>query len=112
MLWKSKSAYLKRLNPKDVKKAVNKNKQTRIPPLAKDDFIANSDVDKANMLNSFFSSCFNSTHSPISKKKSILLLVKILVLWILTVQLRKSLICYLIFRWVKQVDLIIYHLVC
>ena len=39
--------------------------------MVKDNLIVNSDLDKANMLNSFFSSCFNSLHSPIGNRTSL-----------------------------------------
>ena len=111
MLRKSKSAYFKRLNPKDVKKAVKYLNKIRIPPLVEDDFIANSYVDKTNMLNSFFSSCFNSTHSPIREKINTPVSENSGLMDI-DCTVEEIFICYLIFRWVKQVDLKIYHLVC
>ena len=58
------------LNPKDPRKfwkAIkfsNKNKQS-IPTLSMDDKVAHSDLDKANLMNSFFSSCSNKFHPPI-----------------------------------------------
>ena len=58
------------LNPKDPKKFwkaikfLNKSKTT-IPTLSLGDKVAHSDVDKANLLNSFFTDCFNKSHPPI-----------------------------------------------
>ena len=45
-------------------KCLNKNKQA-IPTLTKEGVVAYSDEDKASMLNSFFSSCFNTSHPPL-----------------------------------------------
>ena len=45
-------------------KCLNKNKQA-IPTLTKEGVVAYSDEDKASMLNSFFSSCFNASHPPL-----------------------------------------------
>ena len=58
------------LNPKDPKKFwkaikfLNKSKTT-IPTLSLGDKVAHSDVDEANLLNSFFTDCFNKSHPPI-----------------------------------------------
>ena len=66
----AKQRYFHKLNPKDPKKFwkaikfLNKSKQS-IPTLSLDGTVANSDVDKANLLNSFFCSCFNRSHPPI-----------------------------------------------
>ena len=63
-------SHFPKLNPKDPKKFwkaitfLNKSKQS-IPTLSLDGTVANSDVDKANLLNSFFCSCFNRSHPPI-----------------------------------------------
>ena len=59
------------LNPKDSKKfwkavkSLNKSKQS-IPTLSHDGEVACKDADKANLLCSFFSSCFNQSCAPIS----------------------------------------------
>ena len=59
------------LNPKDSKKfwkavkSLNKSKQS-IPTLSHDGEVACEDADKANLLCSFFSSCFNQSCAPIS----------------------------------------------
>ena len=44
----------------------NKNKEP-IPALSHDDIMAHSDGDKANMLKSFFYSCFNQSHPVIAE---------------------------------------------
>ena len=62
--------YFRKLNPKDPKnfwkaiKCLNKNKQT-IPTLSQGNLVAYTDSEKANLLNSFFGSCFNTSHLPI-----------------------------------------------
>ena len=48
---------------------MNKSKQS-IPTLSLDGAVANSDIDKANLLNSFFCSCFNRSHPPIQHQHS------------------------------------------
>ena len=69
-LRKAKKKYFRKLNPKDPKKFwkaikyLNKNKSS-IPTLSLEDKIAHSDADKANLLNSFFTDCFNNSHPPI-----------------------------------------------
>ena len=66
----AKRRYFQALNPKDPKKFwkaikfLNKSKQS-IPTLSLDGRVANSEVDKANLLNSYFSSCFNRSHPPV-----------------------------------------------
>ena len=68
---KAKSAYFGRLNPKNPKdfwrtvKYLNK-KQSTIPTLVSETLEANSGIEKANMLNSFFSKCFNQSTRPLS----------------------------------------------
>ena len=58
------------LNPKDPKKLwkaikyLNKSKPS-IPTLSQGTHVAYTDSDKANLLNSFFGSCFNTSHPPI-----------------------------------------------
>ena len=67
----AKLAYSRKLNPKDPKKFwkavkfLNK-KQKSIPTLTLGDTTASTDREKANLLNSFFHSCFNTSHLPIS----------------------------------------------
>ena len=66
----AKRNYFRALNPKNPKmfwkaiKFLNKNKQS-IPTLSHAGEVATTDVEKANLLNSFFCSCFNRSHSPI-----------------------------------------------
>ncbi len=72
MLRRAKQNYFRKLNPRDPKKfwktvkLANKNKQP-IPTLSHDGITAHSDGDKANMLKSFFYSCFNRSHPPIDE---------------------------------------------
>ena len=67
----AKKKYFCSLNPKDSKKfwkavkSLNKSKQS-IPTLYHDDVVACDDADKANLLCSFFSSCFNQSCALIS----------------------------------------------
>ena len=67
----AKKRYFHSLNPKDSKKfwravkSLNKSKQF-IPTLSHDGEVACDDADKANLLCSFFSSCFNQSRAPIS----------------------------------------------
>ena len=67
----AKLAYFRKLNPKDPKKFwkavkfLNK-KQKSIPTLIVGDTTASTDREKANLLNSFFHSCFNTSHLPIN----------------------------------------------
>ena len=69
-LRRAKKVYFGSLNPRDPKKfwkavkVLNRNKQA-IPTLMKDGVMAYSDSDKANMLNSFYCSCFNMSHPPL-----------------------------------------------
>ena len=62
--------YFQTLNPKDPRKFwktvkyLNKNRPA-IPTLSQGDRVAYTDSDKANLLNSFFGSCFNISHPPI-----------------------------------------------
>ena len=66
-----KKRYFRSLNPKDSQKfwkavkSLNKSKQS-IPTLSHDGEVACDDADKANLLCSFFSSCFNQSCAPIS----------------------------------------------
>ena len=69
-LRKLKSHFLKSLssNPQSFWPKVNKlrKKHTTIPTLLHNNISASSPQDKANVLNSFFSSCFNSSTPPLS----------------------------------------------
>ena len=65
-----KRASFRKLNPRDPKsfwKAVEflTKKPQSIPTLVQGDVTATTDHDKTNLLNSFFHSCFNTSHSPI-----------------------------------------------
>jgi len=67
-LRREKKAYFGNLNPKNPKKFwkavkyLNKN-QCSIPTLSHNDTTVQTDIGKANLLNSFFSSCYNLSHS-------------------------------------------------
>lgn len=67
----AKRSYLAQLNPRDPKsfwktvKFLNKNQNT-IPTLSQGDIVASTSTDKANMLNEFFSSCFNTDFPPLT----------------------------------------------
>ena len=67
----AKKRYFRSLNPKDSKKfwkavkSLNKSKQS-ILTLSHDGEVACDDADKANLLCSFFSFCFNQSCAPIS----------------------------------------------
>ena len=69
----AKQKYLRQLNPRDPKKfwkaikVLNKNKSS-IPTLTLDDIVAQSDLEKANLFNSFFVNCFNKSHPPIQSQ--------------------------------------------
>ena len=71
LLHRAKADYFKHLNPRDPKKFwkavkhLNKQQAT-IPTLQKGELTAKSDLDKAEMLNTFFSSCFNNSHPPLT----------------------------------------------
>ena len=66
----AKRNYFRSLNPKDPKKFwkaikyLNKSRPA-IPTLTQGDNVAYTDSDKANLLNSFFGSCFNTSHPSI-----------------------------------------------
>ena len=66
----AKRAYFSNLNPKNLKtfwkamKYLNKS-QCSIPTLSHGDATVQTDIGKANLLNSFFSSCYNLSHSPL-----------------------------------------------
>ena len=69
-LRRAKRAYFRNLNPKNPKKFwkamkyLNKS-QCSIPTLSHDDATVQTDIGKADLLNSFFSSCYNLSHSPL-----------------------------------------------
>ena len=72
---KAKKDYLARLNPRNPKmfwKTVKHlNKTTcSVPTLSCNGVEASSDKDKANLLNSFFSTCFNTSYPPLSSSDS------------------------------------------
>ena len=67
----AKAAYFRKLNPANPKqfwKAVKylNEGSSSIPVLTHNNRTFNSDEDKANILNSFFSSCFNDSLPPLS----------------------------------------------
>ncbi len=70
-LRRSKKEYFAKLNPKDLKKfwktvkSLKKTSQS-IPTLSHNGACASDDMEKGNMLNSFFSTCFNTSHPPLS----------------------------------------------
>ena len=70
-LCSSKRLYLAQLNPRDPKsfwetvKFLNKN-QNSIPTLSQGEVIATTGTEKANMLNEFFCSCFNTAFPPLT----------------------------------------------
>ena len=71
LLRRAKANYFKNLNPRDPKmfwKAVRYlNKQhSTIPTLQYGEQTANNDRQKAEMLNAYFSTCFNRSHPPLS----------------------------------------------
>ena len=69
MLHRAKANYFKNLNPKDSKKFwksikyLNKQQPT-IPTLQQGEQTASTDQQKAALLNSYFSACFNRSHPP------------------------------------------------
>ena len=72
MLCCAKRNYFRKLNPRDPKtfwktvKLVNTNKQP-IPTPSHNGRMADSNGDKANMLNTFFYFCFNQSHPPVAE---------------------------------------------
>ena len=72
LLRESKKNYFTKINPRDTKKfwkiikSLNKTSQS-IPTLSHNGVTTNEDTEKANMLNSFFSTCFNTSHPPLSE---------------------------------------------
>ena len=67
----AKKAYFRKLNPRDPKsfwKAVKflAKKPQSIPTLIQGDTTVTTDYGKANLLNTFFHSCFNTSHPPIT----------------------------------------------
>ena len=74
MIRLAKKKYYRRLNPRSPKefwkavKYLNKNKQS-IPTLVHNGTVAHSNTEKADMLNSYFRSCFNPSHPPLSSNQ-------------------------------------------
>ena len=71
LLRKAKSKFFRKLRPLDAKqfwKAVNvfNCKETSIPTLQYQSATASTNRDKANMLNTFFTDCFNHSVEPLS----------------------------------------------
>ena len=72
LIRRAKTSYFKNLNPRDSKKFwkavkfLNKQQST-IPTLLQGDQTATSDVEKAELLNAFFSTCFNRSHPPLNE---------------------------------------------
>ncbi len=70
-LRQAKKSYFAKLNPSDQKsfwktvKKLNKS-PCSIPTLFHSGVSASRDMDKANLLNAFFSTCFNTSHPPLS----------------------------------------------
>ena len=67
----AKLSYLHKLNPRDPKKfwkAVKflSKKSKSVPALTLGDTTATTEMEKANLLNTFFHSCFNKSHVPIT----------------------------------------------
>ena len=68
----AKRAYFQKLNPRDPKsfwkaiKFLSKSPHLSVPTLIQGDTTATTDFDKANLLNSFFHSCFNTSQPPIA----------------------------------------------
>ena len=71
MLRRAKANYFKNLNPRDSKKFwkpvkyLNKQ-QSIIPILQHGEQTANTDLQKAELLNTFFSASFNKSHPPLT----------------------------------------------
>ena len=75
MLRRAKANYFRNLNPRDSKqfwKAVKylKKQQCTIPTLEQSGLTANTDLQKAECLSDFFSSCFNNSHPPLTQSHS------------------------------------------
>ena len=74
-LRKAKATFFRNLNPRNPKKFwkavkyLNKH-HSAIPTLSHGDTVAQSGADKAEMLNSFFVSCFNSSQPPLTHADS------------------------------------------
>ena len=67
----AKLAYFRRLNPRDPKKFWKtikflSKKSKSVPTLTLGDVTATSESEKADLLNSYFHSCFNKAHAPIT----------------------------------------------
>ena len=71
-LRKAKQDYFGKLNPRKPKefwkacKLLSKS-PCSIPPLTNNNFTAYTNVDRAELLNSFFVSCFNKSHTPLDE---------------------------------------------
>ena len=70
MLRNAKMAYFGKLNPRKSKefwktcKLLNRTSSS-IPTLSNSATVAHTEIEKAELLNSFFASCFNQSHSPL-----------------------------------------------
>jgi len=74
-LRRAKKNYFANLNPRDQKrfwKTVKKLSKSgsSIPSLSHNGVTVSDDKDKANLLNSFFATCFNTSHPPLSVDNS------------------------------------------
>ena len=74
-LCRAKKNYFANLNPRDLKrfwKTVKKLSKSgsSIPSLSHNGVTVSDDKDKANLLNSFFATCFNTSHPPLSVDNS------------------------------------------
>jgi len=74
-LRRAKKNYFANLNPRDQKrfwKTVKKLSKSgsSIPSLSHNGVTVSDDKDKANLLNSFFATCFNTSHPPLSVDSS------------------------------------------
>ncbi len=119
MLRRAKADYFKPLNPRDSKKFwkavkyLNKQQST-IPTLQQGELIATTDLDKAETLNSFFSSCFNDSHPPLmapSSDSSTLLSIMTLLMRCIALLVRSHSCCKTS-RSLKLVDWIGSQLTC
>ena len=69
-LHQAKKSYFTNLNPRDQKKFWKTIKKlsksaSSIPSLSHSGVSVSDDKDKANLLNSFFTTCFNTSHPPL-----------------------------------------------
>ena len=72
-LRRSKKHYFIKMNPRDTKKILENRQSLKksshsIPTLSHNGVSASDDIEKANMLNSFFPTCFNTSHSALSEE--------------------------------------------